>query len=45
MIKAILFDWGNTLMVDNHDQIGPMSTWDKIVTVKKENDISSLEMS
>ena len=34
MIKAILFDWGNTLMIDNHDQIGPMSTWNKIATVK-----------
>jgi len=34
MIKAILFDWGNTLMVDYRDQIGPMYTWSKIDTTK-----------
>jgi putative hydrolase of the HAD superfamily len=34
MIKAVLFDWGNTLIVDYHDQIGPMYTWSKIDTTK-----------
>ena len=34
MIKAVLFDWGNTLMVDYHDQIGAMYTWSKIETTK-----------
>ena len=34
MIKAVLFDWGNTLMVDHHDQKGPMHTWSKIETIE-----------
>lgn len=34
MIKAVLFDWGNTLMVDYHDQKGPMYTWGKIETTE-----------
>lgn len=34
MIKAVLFDWGNTLMIDHHDQTGPMHTWSKIETTK-----------
>ncbi len=34
MIKAILFDWGNTLMVDYHDQKGPMYSWSKIETTE-----------
>jgi FMN phosphatase YigB (HAD superfamily) len=33
MIKAILFDWGNTLMIDFPDQNGPMYLWDKIEAV------------
>jgi len=34
MIKTVLFDWGNTLMVDHHDQKGPMHTWGKIETIE-----------
>jgi putative hydrolase of the HAD superfamily len=34
MIKALLFDWGNTLMIDFQDQKGPMYNWDKIEPVK-----------
>jgi FMN phosphatase YigB (HAD superfamily) len=34
MIKAVLFDWGNTLMIDFPDQTGPMYTWNKIEAVK-----------
>jgi putative hydrolase of the HAD superfamily len=34
MIKAVLFDWGNTLMIDFHDQTGPMHRWKKIEAVK-----------
>ena len=34
MIKAVLFDWGNTLMVDYPDQRGPMYTWSKIDTTE-----------
>ena len=34
MIKAVLFDWGNTLMIDFHDQTGPMYRWNKIEAVK-----------
>ena len=34
MIKAILFDWGSTLMVDYHDQKGPMYSWSKIETTE-----------
>jgi putative hydrolase of the HAD superfamily len=34
MIKAVLFDWGNTLMIDYPDQKGPMYTWTKINTTK-----------
>jgi putative hydrolase of the HAD superfamily len=34
MIKAVLFDWGNTLMIDFHDQTGPMHRWNKIEAVK-----------
>jgi FMN phosphatase YigB (HAD superfamily) len=34
MIKAFLFDWGNTLMIDYEDQKGPMYQWDKIVAIK-----------
>ena len=34
MIKAVLFDWGNTLMIDFHDQSGPMHQWNKIEAVK-----------
>jgi FMN phosphatase YigB (HAD superfamily) len=34
MIKAVLFDWGNTLMIDFPDQTGPMYRWSKIQAVK-----------
>ena len=34
MIKAVLFDWGNTLMIDFPDQSGPMHRWNKIEAVK-----------
>lgn len=30
MIKAILFDWGNTLMLDYPDEKGPMINWSKL---------------
>lgn len=31
---TLLFDWGNTLMIDFPDEKGPMFTWSKIKTVK-----------
>jgi putative hydrolase of the HAD superfamily len=34
MIKALLFDWGDTLMIDFSDQKGPMYTWSRIEAVK-----------
>lgn len=34
MIKNILFDWGNTLMIDYSDETGPMYTWNKIHAVE-----------
>lgn len=34
MVKVVLFDWGNTLMIDYPDQNGPMYTWSKINTTK-----------
>ena len=34
MIKAVLFDWGNTLMVDHNNQKEPMYNWSKIETIK-----------
>lgn len=34
MIKAILFDWGNTLMKELPDQTGPMVTWEKVERVE-----------
>lgn len=33
MHKAILFDWGNTLMIDDKTQQGKMRYWDKIQLV------------
>ena len=30
MKKAFLFDWGNTIMKDFPDEIGPMAHWNKI---------------
>lgn len=33
MIKAILFDWGDTLMKDFQDESGPMYKWKKIEAV------------
>ena len=34
MYKAILFDWGNTLMVDFPDEKGPMYSWKKVVATQ-----------
>jgi putative hydrolase of the HAD superfamily len=34
MIKAVIFDWGNTLMVDFYDQKGAMHTWKNLKTTK-----------
>jgi FMN phosphatase YigB (HAD superfamily) len=34
MIKAVLFDWGNTLMKDFPDQKGPMYTWKKVEAIE-----------
>lgn len=42
MIKAILFDWGNTLMVDLHKKKGPMCDWDRVEAT--ENAKECLEM-
>jgi len=39
MIKVILFDWGNTLMVDYPDETGPMYTWKKIHCVKNAREV------
>lgn len=33
MTSTILFDWGNTLMIDFPDQTGPMYLWKKIEAV------------
>ncbi|AFG37312.1 HAD family hydrolase [Spirochaeta africana] len=30
MIRAVLFDWGNTLMRDCPEQSGPMSAWEVV---------------
>ena len=30
MIKALLFDWGDTIMRDFPDKSGPMASWDKV---------------
>jgi len=30
MIKAIIFDWGNTIMRDYPELPGPMATWDHV---------------
>ena len=32
-IDAVLFDWGDTLMVDDGSQTGPMATWPKVAAV------------
>jgi FMN phosphatase YigB (HAD superfamily) len=32
--NTLLFDWGNTLMIDYVDEKGPMFTWSKVKTVK-----------
>jgi FMN phosphatase YigB (HAD superfamily) len=42
VIKAILFDWGNTLMIDYDDQKGPMHKWTKISAVKNSEKCLSL---
>lgn len=33
MLKGILFDWGDTLMVDIPGQAGPMCSWDRVEVV------------
>lgn len=33
MIRALLFDWGNTLMVDDGRQEGPMCRWPRVKSV------------
>jgi len=33
MLKGILFDWGDTLMVDIPGQTGPMHEWDRVEIV------------
>ena len=33
MLKNIIFDWGNTLMIDFPDEKGPMYSWNKIESV------------
>jgi putative hydrolase of the HAD superfamily len=30
MIKHLLFDWGDTLMVDNPDLVSPMAEWESV---------------
>ena len=32
-IEVVFFDWGNTLMVDDPSQEGPMATWSRVKTV------------
>ena len=32
-IDAVFFDWGDTLMVDDGSQTGPMATWPKVAAV------------
>jgi len=32
-IHLILFDWGNTIMVDYPDEVGPMYQWKKVALV------------
>ncbi len=33
MIRAILFDWGDTLMRDDPNQLGPMSVWPNVTAL------------
>ncbi len=33
MYKHYLFDWGNTLMIDYPDEIGPMYKWEKVAAI------------
>lgn len=33
MYTTLLFDWGNTLMIDFPDEKGPMYTWTRVKTV------------
>jgi putative hydrolase of the HAD superfamily len=42
VIKAILFDWGNTLMIDYNDEKGPMYKWNKISAVENAENCLSL---
>lgn len=39
MHRAILFDWGDTLMVDDKSQQGKMRYWDKIQLVNHVNEV------
>ncbi len=34
MVKVYLFDWGDTLMVDNPNIVGKMCDWEKVEAVK-----------
>lgn len=34
MVKVYLFDWGNTLMVDNPNSAGKMCDWEKVEAIK-----------
>ncbi len=32
-MRCVLFDWGNTLMVDFHEYSGPMSSWPRVEAI------------
>lgn len=38
-IHLVVFDWGNTLMVDFPDESGPMYTWKKVALIEGVNEI------
>ena len=42
MIKAYLFDWGDTIMKDFPDQTGPMYAWDKVESMSHADEMLQL---
>ncbi|MCX7697760.1 MAG: HAD-IIIA family hydrolase [Bacteroidales bacterium] len=38
-IDLVVFDWGNTLMIDFPDEVGPMYTWKKIALIEGVDEI------
>lgn len=38
-IEAVLFDWGNTLMIDDEGQTGPMALWRSVAATPDAHDV------